>query len=161
MATHRFRHGQMKLSKFPVASARVIERNDMLFFEASTLDVGPASQKDWNTNIATTQAEFADVFAGIAYEGSANLETDDISVDTSPDSVYEFAVASATYNMSQFLGPDQGTGEIMMNQQLEAAVTTSAVARPTEKATSAVTSLHVSFASVYNVSANTLAGVIG
>lgn len=160
MGTHRFRHGQMKLNKYPVASATVIERNDMLFFEASTLDVSPASSKEWDTNIATTQAAFADVFAGIAYEGSANLETADISVDNSPDAVYEFAVASATYNMSQFLGPDESS-TTLMDQQLEAAVTTSAVARPTEKATSAVTSLHVSFASVYNISANTVAGVIG
>ena len=101
------------------------------------------------------------MFAGIAYEGTLDGETADISVDTSPDSVYEFAVASATYNTSQFLGPDQGSGEILMDQQLEAAVTTSAVARPTEKATAAVTSLHMSFASVYNPSANTLAGVTG
>ena len=161
MGTHRFRHGQMKLQKYPVASATVIERNDLLFFEASTLDVAPASSKEWDTDLLTTQAAFAEVFAGIAYEGSANLETDDISVDTSPDSVYEFAVASATYNTSQFLGPDEDATTVLMDQQLEAAVTASAVARPTEKATSAVTSLHVSFASVYNPSANTLAGVIG
>lgn len=159
--THRLRHGQVRLTRFPVASATVIAQNDMLFFEASTLDVSPASNKEWDTDLATTQAAFADVFAGIAYEGSANLETDDISVDVGGESVYEFAVTSAVYNMSQFLGPALDGTFVLFNQQLVAAVTASSVARPAIHAPVAVTSLNVSFASVYNPSANTVAGVIG
>lgn len=158
----RFRHGQMELIKFPVESGTVIERGDMLFFGGSDEAVHPASEKEWDTNLATTQAAFANVFAGIAYEASPNGETEDISVDTSPDSVYEFDVASATYLVGDDLGPDQDSTTVLMDQQLEgAAATSDAVARAYEKKASASTTLKVKFASAYNVAANNVNAVVG
>jgi hypothetical protein len=160
--THRFREGQMKLVKMPVASATVIYRCDMLFLGSSAGEVFPVSMHNWDASLAATQGVLAGVFMGIAYEGSDSGDTDDISVDVSSVSVYEFDVASSTYEHGATLGPDEnGSTNVLMDQQLEAATGTSAIARACEKAAAAVTKLDVSFASAYITSSSNVNANIG
>lgn len=142
-----YRFGQTEMVKFAVDSATVIEIGDLVYL--NTDDVKPAADLTWDTNLATTQADFADVFAGVAAEQSASGDTDSIDIDISPMSVYEFAVASATYEIGDKLGPDQSGGTALLSQQLEEAVAASAVAVAYERKTSA-TRLKVKFASALN-----------
>lgn len=162
---YRFRSGQMQLRTYGVASATVIERSDMLWIDSTNNEVKNAAAKDFNNDLDTTQQEFADLFVGIAYEASASGDTDDISVDVSADSVYEFDVTSSTYNMGDDLGAADGDSPstALDDQRLEAPATsnTGAVARAAEKAESAVTLLRVQFASIHNVSGNNANAGVG
>ncbi len=155
------RSGQRKLIKFAVASATVIERNDMCALQSSPDEIIPAEDETWDTDLATTQANFANRFAGIAYEGSANLKTDDVSLDISADAVYEFTCNSAAYEMGDSLGPDKASGNALLSQTLEAAIATSAICRAMRNEDSAVTLLKVSFASAFNPSANNVNSQVG
>lgn len=157
--SHSYRFGQTALVKYAVDSSTVISIGDMLYLD--TDDVKPASSTTWNTNLATTQADFADVFIGIAREQSASGDTDDIDVDISPDSVYEFAVASATYELSDVMGPDKASGNAIVSQTLEKAVAASSVAFPFERASASVTLLKVKFASAFNPASSNANASIG
>lgn len=157
--SYSFRSGQRELVKCPVDSGTVVEVGDVVYLE--TDDTRPASSKVWDTNLATTQANLANVFMGVAVEMSANGDTDDIDVDISPDSVYQFTVNSATYKLGDALGCDKDTGNALLDQALEAATGTSAIARAKEFKSSATTLLRVSFASAYNVAANNVNAVVG
>ena len=145
----RFRSGQMKLVLFRVASATVISQGDMVFVYSTLDQIKSAADFTWDTNIATTQAGFANVFAGIAYTGSASGETDDVLVDVSSASVYEFPCASATFKTGAPIGPAKQSGNYMENQKVVEATGTSSVGRTVEPKSSAATSIKVSFASAY------------
>ena len=148
----RFRSGQVHLRKVRVDANTVISAGDLLWLDGD--DAKPASDFPWNTDLATTQADFAAQFLGIAHQQSANGQTDPISVDVSATSVYEFDAAAAPYEVGQPLGPNENASELM-NQKLAAAAASNAIARAAEYAPSA-TSLRVTFASAYATgSANT------
>lgn len=155
----RFRSGRVHLARVRVDSATVIEKGDLVYLD--TDDVKPASSFTWDTDLATTQAAFAAAFLGVAHEQSASGDTDPISVDLSPDAVYEFDVASATYEVGDMLGPDKdGGNNKLMDQQLEAVASGGlGIARAAEYKAAAATALRVTLASAYytgsaNVNAN-------
>ena len=153
----RFRRGHVQLHQLRVDSGTVIEAGDLVFLD--TDDVKPASDFTWDTDLTTTQSAFAAVFLGVAQHQSADGDTDDISVDLSPTSVYEFDVNSATYEVGDFLGPDENSSALM-NQQLEAATTNNGIARAAEYKASASSTLRVNFASAFGTnSANTNAAI--
>ncbi len=154
----RFRSGQVQLHKLRVDSGTVIEAGDLVFLD--TDDVKPASDFTWDTDLATTQSEFAAVFLGVAQQQSADGDTDDVSVDLSPFSVYEFDVNSATYEVGDSLGPDENSSALM-NQQLEAASAGNAVARAAEYQASASSTLRVQFASAYHPGAANANATLG
>ena len=86
----RFRSGQVELRKLRVDSGTVLEAGDLVYLD--TDDVKPASTFAFTTNIATTRANFAAVFLGVCHQPSASGDTADVSIDVSPQSVYEFDV---------------------------------------------------------------------
>jgi hypothetical protein len=151
----RFRSGQVHLRKVRVDADTVIAAGDLVWLDGN--DAKPASEFPWTTNLAASQAAFAEKFLGVSHQQSAAGQTDPISVDVSPLSTYEFDVAAAAYEVGQTLGPDENSGELM-NQQLEAASAANAIARSAEYSPSTGT-LRVTFASAYatgsgNVNAN-------
>jgi hypothetical protein len=156
-----YRHGQRELTKFSVASASVFSRGDLMYLVDTIGNVNDVAAFTWNSDIATTQAGIADVFAGVAYEGSATGETDDVSVDISHSSVYEFTCTSATYFQDATVGPAKAAGNAALAATVEAAVAASSIGRVRKMVESAATKVEISVASVYNVGANTAAGVIG
>lgn len=156
---YSFRSGQRQLVKAAVDSATVIEVGDMVWLD--TDDVKPAADFTWDTDLETTQAAFAAQFLGIAVESSAAGDTAPISVDVSPVSVYEYDVASGTYEIGTPLGPDKATGDNIVSQVLETAVAASSVARAVERKTAASTALRVQFASAYSTYANNANGALG
>lgn len=165
--TYSYRYGQRELVKGAVDSAIVVEIGDMVFL--NTDDVRPATSFTWDdgaggslSDLDGTQALFAAQFLGVAAEASASGQTDPISVDISPLSVYEFSVASATYEIGGTLAPDKTVGaDTLQDQQLEAADQNSSIAMAKRRHTSATTKLHVSFASAYNPAANNANSALG
>jgi hypothetical protein len=156
----RLRSGQVHLAKVRVDSATVIEKSDLVYLDSD--DAKPASDFTWDTDLPTTQAAFAAVFLGVAHEQSADGDTDPVSVDLSPDAVYEFDVASGTYEVGDVLGPDEAAGgDELMSQQLEAVASgTLGIARATEYKAAASTRLRVMLASAYYAgSANVIANI--
>lgn len=154
-----YRFGQTELVKQRVDSATVIERGDMLYLD--TDDVKPASSYTWDTNLATTQGTFAEKFIGIAAESSENGDTDPISVDISPLSVYEFVVASATFELSDELGPDENSSALHKQTLEKTGSDVYGIARAYEYKSSAATLLKVKFASAYNPASANINALIG
>lgn len=143
----RFRSGQVELRKVRVDAASVIEAGDLVWLD--TDDAKPASAFDWTTNLATTQANFKAVFLGVAHQPSAAGETEPISVDVSPLSIYEFDVASGAYEVGGLLGPDEASSTLMTQQLETVAAATSAIARSVEYRSSGSTKLRVQLLSAY------------
>lgn len=154
----RFRSGQVHLRKVRVDAETVIEAGDLVWLD--TDDVKPASAFTWSSNLATTQGNFAAKFLGVAHQPSALGETAPISIDVSPDSVYEFDVASASYELGTPLGPDESS-TTLMNKQLETCAAAAAVARASEFTPGATTLLRVTFASAYHTSSTNVNAAIG
>jgi len=155
----RFRSGQVELHKVRVNSDTVIEAGDLVWLD--TDDVKPASAFTWTTDLATTQGNFAAVFLGVAHQSSAEGETDDISVDLSPLSVYEFDVGSATYELGGLLGPN-GASSALLDQQLATVANgTLAIARAAEYKSAAATSLRVQFASAFHPASSNVNADVG
>ena len=153
----RFRSGQVQLLKFRVESATVIEAGDLLFLDGHFIK--PANDFPWGGDIATTQAAFTASFVGVSHQQSMAGDTDDVSVDLSPHSVYEFDVAFGTYEVGDALGPDE-LSSALMNQQFEKAKTTYSIARAAEYKADTVTRLRVTFASAFHTgSANRNAAI--
>ncbi len=155
----RFRSGQVELRKVRVDAETVIEAGDLVWLD--TDDIKPASAFAWTTNLATTQANFAAKFLGVAHQPSAAGETDPISVDVSPFAIYEFDVASATYEVGGLLGPDEGSSTLMHQQLETVAAAGSAIARSVEYRGSSHTKLRVQFASAFHCGSSNVNGQIG
>lgn len=158
-----FRSGQMDLRKFDVLSTDLIETGDMMWFDDTNNRARPANTFDHDTDLATTQGLFAAVFAGIAYGASSITDDDDITIDVSGVSIYEFTVASVTPQVGDPFGPDEDTDpdDTLLNQVLESAIATSSIARCTQFAAAAVTKLEMQFASAFNVASNNVNNQVG
>lgn len=159
MANHlRFRSGPVHLFKANIDSNSLIEPGDMLFLDST--EARPASEYVWNTDLPTTQAAFADAFLGIAHERSEVGDNTPVSVDMSPQSVYEFDVDISSYVLGSLLGPDENSSALM-NQQLETVgASTQAIARCAEFTDGFVAKARVTFAPAYSTaSANTAAAI--
>lgn len=155
----RFRSGAVQLQKVRVDAETVIEAGDMVFLD--TDDVKPASDFAWTTDLATTQGAFAGAFLGIAYQCSGEGETDPISIDVSPLSVYEYGVYSATYEVGAMLGPDSASS-LLMDQQLKGVGSAGlAIARGAEYKASASGLLRVNFASAFFTGSGNVNSAIG
>ncbi len=153
----RFRSGQVELHKVRIDSATVIEAGDLVWLD--TDDAKPASAFTWTTDLATTQGNFAAVFLGVAHQSSAAGETQDISVDLSTFSVYEFDVDSATFELGGLLGPSSASSLLTDQKLATVASGALAIARAAEYKAAASSVLRVQFASAFhpasaNVNAN-------
>ena len=103
----RWRYGETNPVTLPVGSADAIEIGDLVHLEssaarpASTIDdiggAGPAT-------LAAAQEVFHDGFVGVAMQRSPVGDTDSIRIATS--GVFEFEVASATFDLGDRLGVD-------------------------------------------------------
>jgi len=94
---NRYRRGKRQLVQMPVASATVIEKGDMVLM-VSGLATTPSLvyvEDTYIGNEATLQAAAAVIFVGVAETASAVGQTDDILVDVSIDSIYEFQQSAA------------------------------------------------------------------
>ena len=155
----RFRSGQVELHRLRVDSGTVLEPGDLVFLD--TDDVKPAGEFTFDTNLATTRGNFAAVFLGVCHQSSADGETDDVSIDLSPLSVYQYECDSATFEVGGLLAPD-GDSDSLDSQRL-AKVTNAAqaIARAAEYQAAAATQVRAQFASAFHTGSANVNAAIG
>jgi len=113
--TMRWRYGETNPVVLPVNAATVIEIGDLVYFDTGL--VKPASAFTYGASLAATQETFHDKFAGVAMQQSRNGDTQDIRVATT--GVFEFACASATFDVGVRVGIDDNVaGNALVNQQV-------------------------------------------
>ena len=154
-----FRSGIAQLVRLPVLTATVIEPGDLVYLDSG--NAKPAADFPWTTDLATTRGNFAAQFAGIALTGSADGETDDISVEISPLAVYEFAAESATYEFGDALGPSETLNALSSRTLEEAGSAAQAIARAVETTSGGATSLRVVIASAYHAASANVNAAVG
>lgn len=116
----RFRHADPKrVIRFPVDSGTVIEVGDLLFLD--TDDVKPGTDQASKADATTARQDFADNFAGVAMDSSADGDTADIAVATA--GVFEFdTTSSQTFEPFDFIAIDaNASGDIPDAQVVDAA----------------------------------------
>lgn len=155
----RFRSGQVELHKVRVDSNTVIEAGDLVWLD--TDDAKPATDFTWTTDLATTQGAFAAAFLGVAHQSSAAGETDDISVDVSPLSVYEFDVESGTFELGDLIGPSHASDGLLSQTLASVGSAAVAIARAAEYKAAASTTLRVQFASAFHPASANVNAQIG
>lgn len=111
--TMRWRYGETNPVVLPVDSATVIEIGDLVFL--NTDDARPASMTSYGASLAATQETFHDLFLGVAMQRSRSGDTRPIRVATS--GVFEFACASATFEVGARIGVDDNTGGTALENQ--------------------------------------------
>jgi hypothetical protein len=119
MNSYRHRSGDPQHIEAAVDSATVIGIGDLLWLD--TDDAKPAADKAWDTNIATTQEAFHDVFLGLALEQSRAGDTAPISVATG--GLVEFDCAAATFELGALVGPAKQTGNAIESQKVVSVAT--------------------------------------
>lgn len=135
-----------------VASGSTIAVGDLVFLDVGAGNVvKSAADFTWDTNIATTQAGFANVFVGVALDAHVPAAGAIITfrVDVSPDSFYAYTCTSETHVIGDTFGPAKASGNALLPQQLVKATATSSIARGREQNASAATSVIVQFQSAY------------
>jgi hypothetical protein len=119
--TMRWRYGETNPVVLRVASATVIEIGDLVYLDTTAK---PAGALAYGASLAATQEAFHDAFAGVAMQQSRAGDTQDIRVATT--GVFEFACASATFDVGARVGADDNAGgTALLNQQVIAVAGTS------------------------------------
>jgi hypothetical protein len=114
-STMRWRYGETNPIVLPVASATVIEIGDLVYVDTGM--VKAAGALTFGASLAATQETFHDTFAGVAMQQSRNGDSQDIRVATT--GVFEFACASATFEVGVRIGVDKNAGgTALLNQQV-------------------------------------------
>lgn len=115
--TFRYRYGDSR----PVVSAAVVTDTVIEIGDLVTSTPANAGAVTWDTNLATTQEAFHDVFLGVANQQSRDGDTAAIRVATS--GVYEFDCAAATFNLGDLVGPAKQSGNLLEPQKVVAVAT--------------------------------------
>lgn len=121
-----FRRGSFSFTDRPILyavdAATLIYKGDMLWL--NTDDVRPVNDNavagygyTWDTSLAVTAAQFRTRFVGIAMADSPVGKSDEIPVATA--GIFEFACAAATFEVGDFVSPDDNaTPDQLLNQQV-------------------------------------------
>lgn len=115
-----FTHGDTEPILMAVDSATVIEIGDAVYLD--TDDAKPASDLAWNTNLATTQEDFHDVYLGVSMQRSEAGDTKAIRVATG--AVMDMPAVSAAYEVGDLVGlHDGGSGTALLDATVVAVAT--------------------------------------
>ena len=122
MITYQF--GQQDFRPVRTLSATVIAKGDLLYLDTGTGTAKPANSFTWTTDLATTRANFAAVFLGIAASGKAAGSTDDVTVDLSPLSVFAANCILHTFEIGDMVTPAQdGSNNLLSSNAVERTTT--------------------------------------
>lgn len=110
-----YRYGENDPITVAFKAGVAVSVGDLCYIDASDgHTLKPASSFTWNTNLATTQAAFVPVFAGVSaqrYDGSnvaIGIKDNLLRVDTA--GVFDLPCAAASFNVGDFVGPDVNGG---------------------------------------------------
>jgi hypothetical protein len=130
----------------PVKSAAVVTDTVIEIGDLVTETPAPAADVTWDTNIATTQEAFHDVFLGVSGQRSRDGDTDSVRVDTR--GVFRFPCASATFDIGDFVGPAKASGNALESQKVVGVATANlAIGRVVAQYDSATTEVLVEIVS--------------
>lgn len=115
-----------------VPAATILPGN--LLYVKKTASVGYADLVEnftWDTDLATTQAELAVLFAGVSLGTSvaASVDARALNMLVETRGVFDFTCASAQYSIGQFLGPAKAAGNALTQTLAVVATKSLAIAR--------------------------------
>lgn len=143
----KFIKGENQPLSVTVATAKGVEVGDIVGMSSGTLV--KASDTTWNTDLATTQAAFVLLFAGVSTQrkiaGTARIQgnSDDNQINIAPQGVVEFDCASASFAFGDLVGPAKQTGNALEDQKVAAAGSESVAIGRVAKATTSATKVWV------------------
>lgn len=145
--------GQVETIELPVklngsVPADTISNADLVFLSvsANVSSADKAANFTWDTNLATTQAEFALLFAGIAIGRSRINSTDarDLNLLVETRGVFRLPCTSAAYAAGTWVGPAKnGSSNHLVNTLVAVATKSLAIGRVVENAPAASTQILV------------------
>lgn len=122
----QYLRGDVAPTPAPVLTATGITEGDILARNSSTGNVYGAKDQTWNTNEATTRADFVALFVGTSLQtktaavarvhGNGN---DNIIMVANGSAEYRFDCDSANYVYGQLLGPAKDTGNALLSSKLK------------------------------------------
>lgn len=120
----RYIRGETNPLVAPVLTAQAVAVADLVGLASG--NVVRAEDEAWDTNLATTQTNFATKFLGVSGQKKVaatarvygNSEDNKIRID--PQGVYEFDCAAATFAVGDFVGPAKQTGNALESQKVVA-----------------------------------------
>jgi hypothetical protein len=130
-------------------SSTVLAVGDLVYLD--TDDVKPAASFTWDTNIATTQAAFANSFLGICMTAKASgAAATNIAVQIAPTVIYKYTCTSETHEIGNTFGPAKNPlSNALLSQQLVKSAAAGGVARGQKRNASASTTAIVRFQSAF------------
>jgi hypothetical protein len=140
----QFLYGETNPIDCPIATGQAVDIGDLVGISSGTLV--RASDTTWDTNLATTQVAFRALFLGVSGQfkdsSTAQIRGNYIAnrcrVDS--DGFYQFATASASYNIGDLVGPAKASGNALLNDTVASvAALDKAIGYVVEKTTSATT----------------------
>lgn len=134
----------------PAATTPAIVAGSPVIWNTSNNNIEPASSTVWNADLATTQADFTNIFMGIALDSKAGTVAGAmVKVDISPESVREFTCASEAHEVDEYMSMDKDSGNALLPSTLEKAVAASSPFRIRRKDGSAATKVLCSWQSAF------------
>jgi len=147
-----YKYGDVHPVTSPVDSAVAVEIADLVYLDTDDVkSAGYDADADgtgelWNTNIATTQEAFHDVFLGVSSQRSRVGDTKDVRVSTR--GVFEFSCDAATFEIGDLVGPAKTSGNNLENQKVVAVATPNlAIGRVAKRYGSNTTTVYVEIVS--------------
>lgn len=129
----------------PVGSGTVVEIGDLCGYDSggsivSADEVYTASQEPWDTDLATTQGNFADNYCGVAEARSDDGMTDLIPVRQT--GVFQYPCASASFSLGDYVAPAENAGgDGLLDQELVGVTSTESIGTVYQAYTSSVTEI--------------------
>jgi hypothetical protein len=120
----QYQFGEVQPVVATVATAQAVTTGDLVAMSSGTLT--RAEDETWDTNEATTRANFVAKFLGVSMQTKAaniarpygNSKDNAIVVGTGP-MVVEFNAALATYALGALVGPAKATGNALLSQTVK------------------------------------------
>lgn len=144
--------GLVEIFEMPVALSGSVPAATILpgklLYVKKTASVGYADLVEnftWDTDLATTQAELAVLFAGVSIGASVAASTDARALNMLVETrgVFEFPCASAQYSFGQWLGPAKASGNALTQTLAVVATKSLAIARCVKNTAAASTTVRV------------------
>ncbi|MFN3628088.1 MAG: ABC transporter substrate-binding protein [Parvibaculum sp.] len=119
--SYRYRYGETSPSAAVIATSQQANVGDLVAYNSSTIT--RAEDQAWNSTLSQTQTDFVAKFLGVSAQrknanqtqpGTGGGPAGFVRVDTG--GVFEFACASATFNVGDLVGCAKDTGNALLSQ---------------------------------------------
>jgi hypothetical protein len=142
MAAPQFLYGDAAEVAATIATAKAVDAGDLVGMSAGTLV--KAEDTAWDTDLATTQTNFAALFLGVCAQTKTSTtvarvfgNSSDNVIMVNTGGTVEFDCASATFEVGDLVGPAKDTGNALLSDKVVAVGSEAlAIGRVVERGTS-------------------------